>query len=84
MVPDLHLTFEGVEYTGTETSCIVSADGSIVAGGTPIDMNEMEVISTATIHYLDHDAITKVYQPMASLTTDVFTFHPARIVGSSG
>ena len=82
--PDLHLTFEGVDYTGAEIGPTVSANGSIVAGGGPIDMNVMEVISVATIHYLDHDAITEVYQPTAGLAADLFTFHPARTVRSSG
>jgi hypothetical protein len=83
MAPDLHLTFEGVDYIGAEIAGAVSADGSIVAGGAPIDMTEMEIISIATIHYPDHDAITEVYQPAVGSTTDVFTFHPARTVGSS-
>ncbi len=83
IAPDLHLTLEGVDYDGAEVVGAVSPDGSIAGGGTPIDMDDMEAVAEGTIHYPDHDATAEVYRPTAGSTSDVYTYHPARIVEAS-
>ena len=84
ITPDLRLTSEGVEYTEAEIVGTVSPDGSITGGGVPIDIGNMEVVATSTIHYPDHDAGAKVYRPTVGVATDVYTFQLARSVEASG
>ncbi len=84
IVPDLRLTFEGVEYTGVEVLSAASPTGPIMCCGTPINMDDMEVIGTGTDHNPDGDASVEVYRPKAGATTDVYTFHPAQTAEVSG
>ncbi len=91
IAPDLRLTFEGVEYTGVEIVGALSPTGVCVEYnllraetllaivtpcGTPINMDDMEVVGTGTDHNPDGDASVEVYRPKANGTTDVYTFHP--------
>ena len=84
IVPDLRLTLEGVEYTGVEILSAASPTGPVVCCGTPINMDDMEVVGTGTNHNPDGDASVEVYRPKAGATTDVYTFHPAQTVETSG
>ena len=52
--------------------------------GTPINMDDMEVVGTGTNHNPDGDASVEVYRPKAGATTDAYTFHPAQTVEASG
>ena len=83
LAPDLRLTAEGVTYHGAEIAGAAGTDGSMIGGGTRIDMNDMEVVAVGTIHYPDRDADAEVYRPTTGATTDVYTFHPARSVEAS-
>ena len=76
MAPNLRLTFDGVEYTGVEILGAASPNGPIVCCGTPIDMDDMEVVGTGAQHNPDDDATLQVYRPKTNGTTDVYTFHP--------
>ena len=85
----LRLTFDGVEYTEVEIVGALSPTGVCVEYnaetllaivtpcGTPINMDDMEVVGTGTNHNPDGDASVEVYRPKADGTTDVYTFHPA-------
>jgi hypothetical protein len=84
IAPDLRPTFEGVEYSGVEVLGAASPTGPIVCCGTPINMDDMEVVSTGTSHNPDGDASVEVYRPKAGATTGVYTFHPAQTVEVSG
>ena len=84
IVPDLRLTFEGVEYTGVEILSAASPTGPVMCCGTPINMDDMEVVGTGTNHNPDGDTSVDVYRPKAGATTDVYTFHPAQTVEASG
>ena len=84
IVPDLRLTFEGVEYTGVEILSAASPTGPVMCCGTPVNMDDMEVVGTGTNHNPDGDASVEVYRPKAGATTDVYTFHPAQTVDASG
>ena len=77
MAPDLRLTFEGVEYTVVEILSAASPTGPVMCCGTPINMDDMEVVGTGTDHNPDGDASVEVYRPKAGATTDVYTFQPA-------
>ena len=80
IAPDLRLTFEGVRYTGVEILSAASPTGPIVCCGTPINMDDMQVVGTGTNHSPYGDASVEVYRPEAGATTDVYTFHPAQTV----
>ncbi len=84
IAPDLRLTFEGVEYTGVGILSAASPTGPVMCCGTPIDMDDMEVVGTGTNHNPDGDASVEVYRPKADATTAVYTFHPAQTVEASG
>ncbi len=81
MAPDLRLTFEGVRYAGVEILSAASPTGPIACCGTPINMDDMEVVGAGTNHNPDGDASVEVYQPKAGATTDVYTFYPAQTAG---
>ena len=74
MAPDLRLTVSGVEYTGVEILGAASPNGPIVCCGTPINMDDMEVVGAGIQHNPDSDATVQVYRPKADGTTDVYTF----------
>ena len=82
--PPLRLTFDGVEYAWAEALGAASPNGPIVCCGTPINMDDMEVVGTGTNHNPDGDASVEVYRTKAGATTDVYTFHPAQTVEASG
>ncbi len=82
IAPNLRLTFDEVEYTGVEILGAASPNGPIVCCGTPINMDDMEVVGTGTRN--NSDASVEVYRPKAGATTDVYTFHPAQTVEASG
>ena len=84
IAPDLRLTFEGVEYNGVEVLSAASPTGPVMCCGTPINMDDMEVVGTGTNHNPDGDASVDVYRPKTGATTDVYTFHPAQTVKASG
>ena len=84
IVPNLRLTFEGVEYTRVEVLTAASPTGPVMCCGTPINMDDMEVVGTGTNHNPDGDASVEVYRPKAGATTNVYTFHPAQTVEASG
>ena len=84
IAPDLRLTFEGVEYTGVEVLSAASPTEPVMCCGTPINMDDMEVVGTGTNHNPDGDASVEVYRPKAGATTDVYTFHQAQTVEASG
>ena len=84
IAPDLRLTFEGVEYTGVEILSAASPTGPVMCCGTPINMDDMEVVGTGTNHNPDGDVSVEVYRPKADATTDLYTFHPAQTVEASG
>ena len=75
----LLLTFDGVEYTAVEWLSAASPNGPIVCCGTPINMDDMEVVGTGTRN-TDADTSVEVYRPKAGATTDVYIFHPATTV----
>ena len=75
IVPDLRLTFEGVEYSGVEVLSAASPTGPVMCCGTPIKMDDMEVVGAGTSHNPDGDASVKVYRPKAGATTDLYTSH---------
>ena len=79
--PPLRLTLDGVEYAAVEWLGAASPNGPIVCCGTPINMDDMEVVGTGTRN-TDGDASVsvEVYRPKAGATTDVYIFHPATIV----
>ena len=78
IAPDLRLTFDGVQYAGAEILGAASPDGSIVSGGTPIDMDDMEVVGAGAWHQTDGDKTVQIYRPKVGGTTDVYTFHPTQ------
>ena len=78
IAPNLRVTFDGVEYTGVEILGAASPNGPIVCCGTPINMDDMEVVGTAIQHNPDGDATVQVYRPKVDWTTDVYTFHPSQ------
>ena len=92
--PPVRLTFDGVEYAGVERLGAASPNGPIVCCGTPINMDDMEVVGTGTRNNPDGDGhwtievrdpdgtlvTDEVYRPKAGATTDVYTFHPATTV----
>ena len=78
IAPNLRLTFDGAEYTGVEILGAASPNGPIVCCGTPINMDDMEVVGTGIWHKRDGDATFQLYRPKANGTTDVYTFHPAQ------
>jgi hypothetical protein len=78
MVPDLRLTFEGVDYSGVEILGAASPNGGIVCCGTPINMDDMELVGTGAWHQPDVDRSVDVFRPKAGATTDVYTFHPSQ------
>ena len=78
IVPDMRLTFEGVEYTGVEVLTAASHTGPVMCCGTPINMDDMEVVGTGTNHNPGGDASVEVYRPKAGATTHVYTFQPAQ------
>ena len=80
IAPNLRLTFEGVEYTGVEVLSAASPTGPVICCGTPINMDDMEVVGIGTNHDPDGDASVEVYRPKAGATTHVYTFHPAQTV----
>jgi hypothetical protein len=84
MAPNLRLTFDGVEYTGVEILGATTPNGPIVCCGTPINMDDMEVVATGIQHNPDGDASIQVYRPKTGATTDVYTFHTAQTVETSG
>ncbi len=84
IAPDLRLTFEGVTYSGVEVLSAASPTGPVMCCGTPINMDDMEVVGTGTSHNPDGDASVEVYRPKAGATADVYTFHPAQTVEASG
>ena len=84
IAPNLRLTFEGVEYTGVEVLTAASPTGPVMCCGTPINMDDMEVVGTGTNHNPDGDASVEVYRPKAGATTHVYTFHPAQTAEVSG
>ena len=71
----LWLTFDGVEDAGDENLGAASPNGPIVCCGTPINMDDMEVVGTGTRNNPDGDASVsvEVYRPKAGATTDVYT-----------
>ena len=83
IAPDLRLTFNGVEYTGVEILSAASPTGPVMCCGTPINMDDMDVVGTGTNHNPDGDASIEVYRTKAGATTDVYTFHPSRTVEAS-
>ena len=83
IAPDLRLTFEGVEYTGVEVLSAASPTGPVMCCGTPISMDDMEVVGTGVQHNPDGDATVKVYRPKADETTDVYTFHSSKEEGTT-
>ena len=84
IAPNLRLTFEGVEYTGVEVLSAARPTGPVMCCGTPISMDDMEVVGTGTNHNPDGDASVEVYRPKAGATTDVYTFHPSQTAEASG
>ena len=76
----LRLTFDGVEYAAVEWLGAASPNGPIVCCGTPINMDDMEVVGTGIQHNPDDDATVQVYRPKAGATTDVYTFQPAQTI----
>ena len=84
IAPNLRLTFKGVEYTGVEILSAASTTGPVMCCGTPINMDDMEVVGTGTNHNPDGDASVEAYRPKAGATTDVYTFHPSQTVEASG
>ena len=84
IAPDLRLTFEGVEYTVVEILGAASPTGPIVCCGTPINMDDMEIVGTGKNQNFNNDASVGVYRPKAGATTHVYTFHPARTVEAAG
>ena len=84
IAPNLRLTFKGVEYTGVEILSAASPTGPVMCCGTPINMDDMEVVGTGTNHNPDGDASVEAYRPKAGATTDVYTFHPSQTVEASG
>jgi len=82
--PNLRLTFEGVEYSGVEILGTASPTGPIVCCGTPIDMDDMEFIGTGAEHNPDVDTTVQIYKQKAGGTNDVYTFHPAQTLGTTG
>ena len=77
---DLRLTFEGVEYTAAEILGAATPNGSRVSGGTPIDMDDMEVVGTGAWHQSAGDRTMQIYRPKVGGTTDVYTFHTTQTV----
>ena len=75
----LRLTFDGVEYAAVEWLGAASPNGPVVCCGTPINMDDMEVVGTGTRN-TDADTSVEVYRPKADATTDVYIFHPATTV----
>ena len=75
----LRLTFDGVEYAAVEWLGAASPNGPVVCCGTPINMDDMEVVGTGTRN-TDADTSVEVYRPKAGATTDVYIFHPATTV----
>ena len=76
IAPDLRLTFDEVEHTGVEVLGAANPDGSIVCCGTPIDMDDMELVGTGAWHQSDGDKTVQIYRPKVGGTADVYTFHP--------
>ena len=75
---DLRLTIEGVQYTAAEILGAATPNGSRVSGGTPIDMDDMEVVGTGAWHQTGGDRTVQIYRPKVGGTTDVYTFHPTQ------
>ena len=75
--PPLRVTFDGVEYAAVEWLSAASTNGPIVCCGTPINMDDMEVVGTGTRNNPDGDTSVELYRPKVGATTDVYTFHPA-------
>ena len=84
IAPHLRLTFERLEYNGIEILGSASPNGPIVCCGTPINLDDMEVVGTATWHHFDGDETVQVYRPKVGGTTDVYTFHPAETLDVEG
>ena len=76
IAPDLRLSFDGVEYTVAEILGAASPNGSIVCCGTPIDMDDMELVGTGAWYQPDGDKTVQIYRPKVGGTADVYTFHP--------
>ena len=76
----LRLTFDGVEYAAVEWLGAASPNGPVVCCGTPINMDDMEVVGTGIRQKRDGDASVEVYRPKAGATTDVYTIQPAQTV----
>ena len=68
---DLRLTFEGVQYTAAEILGAATPNGSRVSGGTPIDMDDMELVGTGAWHQPDGDKTVQIYRPKVGGTADV-------------
>ncbi len=75
IAPNLRLTFDAVEYIGVEILGAASPTGPIVCCGTPINMDDMEVVGTGIRHKRDGVATVQLYRPKANGTTDVYSFH---------
>ena len=65
--PPLRWTFDGVEYAAVEWRAA-------------INMDDMEVVGTATRNNPEGDTSVELYRPKAGATTDVYIFHPATTV----
>ncbi len=78
IAPNLRLTFDEVEYTAIEIVGETSPNGSIVCCGTPINMDDMEVVGSGIWHKPDGDATVQMYRPKADGTTGLYTFHPSQ------
>ena len=78
IAPNLRLSFDGVEYIGVEILGAASPNGPIVCCGTPIDMDDMEVVGAGVWHQTDGDKTVQIYRPKLGGTTDVYTFHPTQ------
>ena len=81
---DLRLTYEGVEHTAAEILGAATPNGSRVSGGTPIDMDDMELVGTGAWHQPDGDKTVQIYRPKDVGTTDVYTFHPSQTLAEVG
>ncbi len=84
IVPNLWLTFDGVEYNAVEILGVPTSDGPIVCCGTPISFDDVVGVGGATQHNPDGDSLVDVFRLKDGTTTDLYTFHPAETAQGSG
>ena len=83
IVPDLTLTFQGLEYSGVEILGATNSAGEgseVVCCGIPINADDMAVVGSGTRNNPDGDSTVEVYQPKVGGTNDVYTFNPAQTI----